>query len=180
MVHKLFTLNTDSNVYYLPSKVGRVIVHGAMHGLMLPDRLYAHIVFKAWTPGEYIFRNTMLPYLIYLYLVTGAVVADVYIAASDGTRLCTLTQVEVERHENSPSTDISTRYDLVFQPLEIPFTTVEERDITLVEPEDTRQLYVHLDYLASQAISATLSKQFVTGEKVDLYTLVNFSYLLCL
>lgn len=52
MVHKSFTLNHDSNVYYLPSKVGKLVIHPDFVEEGMPDFLYTHIVYKRWTPSE--------------------------------------------------------------------------------------------------------------------------------
>lgn len=60
MVHKSFTLNTDANIYYLPSKVGRLTLHEALVDFGLPDQIYVHIVFKSWTPGSYSFKHSVL------------------------------------------------------------------------------------------------------------------------
>ena len=53
MVHKSFTLNDDENVYYLPSKVGRLTLHAPFVNLGLPEQVFVHIVFKSWTPSRY-------------------------------------------------------------------------------------------------------------------------------
>ena len=170
MVHKSFTLSNDANVYYLPSKVGRLARHGAMVDSPFPDHVYAHIVFKAWTPSDFIsqfyFDSCLLVHL------TATIVADFFIVAIDGTRLCTLTQVEVERHESSPSGGVARRHDVVFQPLAIPATAIQDQDTTILGHEDMRPVYTYLDHLATEAIAATLRKQPRTGTTVNFDSLI--------
>ena len=94
------------------------------------------------------------------------IVADFNIVAIDGTRLCTLTQVEVQRHESSPSGGVTRRHDVVFQPLAIPATAIEDQDVTIFGHENMRQVYKYLDHLASEAIAATLRKKPRIGTAV--------------
>jgi hypothetical protein len=97
--------------------------------------------------------------------------------AVDGTRLCTLTQVEVERHESSRRGPVVRRHDIAFQPLAIPEAAAQEEDNIISGHEDMRQLYKHMDYLATQAITTTLSKQPAVGTEVTLDMLVPNSLL---
>lgn len=85
---------------------------------------------------------------------------------TDGTHLSTLSQVEVERHESSPSLALSQRHDLVFQPLAAPEITVEEHTIDRTNHEDMRSLYTYLDTLASAAIQSTLRGKPMAGTEV--------------
>jgi hypothetical protein len=166
MVHKYFTLNTDSNVYYLPSKVGRVIIHSAMQNSTFPERAYANIVFGTWTPSNiYIFMNVVNVANLFCPLI-GTIVADISIVTSDGSRLCTLTKVEIERHQSFPQVPVSARFDIAFQPWEVPFAIVEERDILIAEPDDMRQFYTYLDNLASNVLSLTMLNQPLPSKEV--------------
>lgn len=51
IVHPAFTGNADKGVYYLPSRIGAVVLPGRLH-CGLPETLYAHVVFKEWLPGK--------------------------------------------------------------------------------------------------------------------------------
>lgn len=96
-------------------------------------------------------------------------VADFNIVTLDGTQLCTLTQVEVERHESSPRLPVSQRHDLTFQPLAVPAITIESHVIDGTPHENMRDLYVYLDTLATEAIIATLQNKPVAGKSVSLH-----------
>ena len=56
----------------------------------------------------------------YLYMWIATIVADFYIVAIDGTHLCTLTEVEVERHESTLLQLVTQRHDVVFQKFVLP------------------------------------------------------------
>ncbi|KIJ24446.1 hypothetical protein M422DRAFT_274753 [Sphaerobolus stellatus SS14] len=142
-----FTLNEDTNVYYLPSKVGKLVLHPDFVESGLPDFLYTHIVYKRWTPKT--------------------IVADFFIVALDGTHLCTLTEVEVERHESTPISPVTGRYDVVFQPLSCQSRTVDEKVTVTSDREDLRELYKYLDFLAADALKKALESNAVPGNELN-------------
>jgi len=95
-------------------------------------------------------------------------VADFLIVAVDGTHLCTLTEVEVERHESIPVPPVSGRYDVVFQPLSSP-NYVKDQTVTISsEREDLRVLYHYLDSLAGAALKQALMENAIPGNEVFL------------
>lgn len=104
--------------------------------------------------------------LTYLASLIGTIVADISIVTADGSRLCTLTQVEIERHQSSPQVPVSARFDIALQPWEVPSTIGEERDILIAEPDDMRQFYTYLDYLSSNVLSLTMLNQPLPGKEV--------------
>jgi hypothetical protein len=106
-------------------------------------------------------------------------VADFNIVTIDGTQLCTLTQVEVERHESSPRLPVSHRHDLTFQPFAAPAITVEDHDIDKSPHEDMRKLYTYLDNLAAEAIINTLKHKPAAGTSVSLCVNQSEGYLPC-
>lgn len=92
--------------------------------------------------------------------------ADFYIVAIDGTHLCTLTDVEVERHESAPLSPVSLRHDLTFQPISCP-PRIEEEQVTISsERENLYSLYRYMDSLAANAIKNTLRNNPITGPEV--------------
>ncbi|OSX62600.1 hypothetical protein POSPLADRAFT_1055973, partial [Postia placenta MAD-698-R-SB12] len=91
-----FNGNYDHNAYYLPAHVDAVILHRNVHEKPLPRHLYAHVVFKGWTP-EQIFYNI-------------ALVDDL------GRRICTLQSLAVERHHIDPLPMIVRPLHLIYQP----------------------------------------------------------------
>lgn len=111
-------------------------------------------------------------------VLTATLVADFSIVAIDGTRLCSLTNVEVERHESSPRVAVSQRHDVIFQPLADPEITVEQHIIDNSPHEDMRRLYGHLDYLASEVIINTLRNKPAAGTEVWFFSDPSKIYLL--
>lgn len=51
LVHPVVTGVNDAARYYLPSRIGSLIVHDALLDRPFPPIVYTHAVFKAWTPG---------------------------------------------------------------------------------------------------------------------------------
>jgi len=98
----------------------------------------------------------------------GTIVASISIVTSDGSPLCTLTQVEIERHDSSPQVPVSMRFDTAFPPWEIPSAIVEDRDILIAESDDMRQFYSYLDYQASNVLSQTILNKLLPGKEVIL------------
>lgn len=98
------------------------------------------------------------------------------ITTIDGTVLCNLTGVEIERHESAP-TKVEQRYDLVIQPhsLKDRSTTGEELVICAEPPSyDARPLYRYLDDLALRISENTLGRVSKVGSTVRilLFTLL--------
>ena len=52
MVHPIFTALSDKTLYYLPSRLQNLTVHEALITSPFPRTIYAHIVFRQWTPRE--------------------------------------------------------------------------------------------------------------------------------
>jgi hypothetical protein len=50
-VHPMFSSNFDTNMYFLPSKFGRVLLHDEIVDKPMPDTVYSHIMLQDWTPG---------------------------------------------------------------------------------------------------------------------------------
>ncbi|GJJ14254.1 putative PKS-like protein biosynthetic cluster [Clathrus columnatus] len=149
MVHRAFTLNYDPNVYYLPSKVKRIVLYPDFYEHGIPDVLYTHLVFKEWTP------NT--------------IVGDFLITTIDGTTLCSLTGVEVERHESAP-TKVEQRYDLIMQPCSLVDRTQTEEDNVIrqnMPSRDLRPLYRYMDAVACKVSKETLEKKLSVGSTPD-------------
>jgi hypothetical protein len=51
-VHPMFSSNFDTNMYFLPSKFGRVILHDELVEKPMPDTVYTHMRLTGWTPGK--------------------------------------------------------------------------------------------------------------------------------
>jgi hypothetical protein len=106
-----------------------------------------------------------------------SLVADFSIVTIDGTYLCSLADVEVERHESSPHVAVSQRHDVVFQPFANPAVTVEAHIIDRSPHEDMRPLYNYLDVLASEVITSTLGSKPMVGTEVRLFVIWSAVYL---
>jgi hypothetical protein len=60
MVHPIFTALSDKTLYYLPSRLQNLTVHEALITSPFPRSIYAHIVFRQWTPRELCLFSTVL------------------------------------------------------------------------------------------------------------------------
>ncbi|KAL6298078.1 polyketide synthase [Sparassis latifolia] len=94
VVHPLITGSRDKGRYYLPSKVGTLIIHDALQKKSFPRMIYAHAVLHKWLPDSLIW--------------------NVSIVDEEGTHLCTLEKLEVALHGQSRKA-VQKRYDVVYQ-----------------------------------------------------------------
>ena len=53
LVHPIVTGINDPARYYLPSRIGALVVHDALLEHPFPSTIYTHATFKGWTPGMY-------------------------------------------------------------------------------------------------------------------------------
>ncbi|KAH7925399.1 polyketide synthase [Leucogyrophana mollusca] len=101
MVHPSFTANADRNVYYLPSRVDRVVLHKSRDRLILPEVIYVHAVFREWRPDNLLLDFTIM---------------DLH-----GSPICSLTGFEVAKHHITVAPDmLEHRYDMVYQSIGVP------------------------------------------------------------
>ncbi|KAJ7174132.1 acyl transferase domain-containing protein [Mycena crocata] len=85
------------NNYYLPSRIGELILHQKSKAEYFPPHVYAHIQFSCWLPESMRFEVTVVDDL--------------------GKRLCTLRNFEMARHQISPSREISSPLHVAIQPV---------------------------------------------------------------
>ncbi|TFY55679.1 hypothetical protein EVJ58_g8093 [Rhodofomes roseus] len=96
-VHPTITGALSQGRYYLPSKLGTMIIHDAL-AQGIPEKLYAHGVFVKWTPEA----------LTYNFTLTNEA----------GLPLCTIEGLEVAAHGKTPLL-VQNRYEIVYQRLDI-------------------------------------------------------------
>jgi hypothetical protein len=53
LVHPMFTHLTDKTLYYLPSRLQNLTIHEELLTSPFPRSIYAHVVFRQWTPREF-------------------------------------------------------------------------------------------------------------------------------
>ncbi|OJT09920.1 hypothetical protein TRAPUB_13598 [Trametes pubescens] len=94
LVHPVVTGVNDAARYYLPSRIGAVIIHDALVEGPFPPIVYTHATFKAWTPET----------LVY----------DLLITTEDGTPLYSVDELEISMHGQRVS-GVEGRYELVYQ-----------------------------------------------------------------
>ncbi|RDB25816.1 Reducing polyketide synthase FUB1 [Hypsizygus marmoreus] len=99
MVHNAFTANADRNVYYLPSRVGHIIVHDLLARGPFPAVVFGHCVFRQWSPDELLF--------------------DYNLTNVHGSMLCSMTGFVVEKHRVTILPSIHNRYTIIHQPLNL-------------------------------------------------------------
>lgn len=163
MVHRSFTLTYDPNVYYLPSKVKRFSLTADCREHGISDVLYTHLVFKEWTPSTYTFPMCVSS-ISETYLLE-TIVGDFIITTIDGTVLCSLTGVEIERHESAPN-KVEERYDLTMQPYSLKERSSRGIENIALPVHDLRPLYRYLDTIACRISKETLAKPLSIGSTV--------------
>ncbi|KAF7358095.1 putative polyketide synthase [Mycena venus] len=100
--YKPFNGNFSPNSYYLPSRIGELILHGPTKTGYFPPHIYAHVRLREWMPESMRY--------------------DVTVVDDFGQRLCTLRDLEVAKHQLSPYRTIPPPLHIVNQPA---FQTVQ-------------------------------------------------------
>lgn len=103
LVHPMFTHLTDKTLYYLPSRLQNLTIHEELLTSPFPRSIYAHVVFRQWTPQS----------LTY----------DVALLNEDGIRLCTMQSFEVALHGESALYEPRSRFDLVYEPISLDLSS---------------------------------------------------------
>ncbi|KAJ7661571.1 acyl transferase domain-containing protein [Mycena polygramma] len=85
------------NTYYLPSRLGELILHKSPTIEFFPPHVYAHVQFSGWTPDSLLFNVTVVDDL--------------------GRRLCSLRNFEMGKHQVSPLREILSPLHIVPQPV---------------------------------------------------------------
>ncbi|KAG7091812.1 hypothetical protein E1B28_008215 [Marasmius oreades] len=106
-VNPIFTQNTDTNSYYLPSSLKTVRVHRS--SLHQQGHLWSHIKLKEWKYNE----------LVY----------DIDIVDGAGQRLVELQGLVVSRHEITPALSGRPHLDLAYQRFDLP--TLPSSDVAV-------------------------------------------------
>ncbi|KAF7374106.1 Polyketide synthase [Mycena sanguinolenta] len=101
MLHPLFIGHADRSVYYLPSSVGRIILHDRAIEEKMPDTLYSYMVPRDWKPES--------------------VACDAVIVNERGERLVTVINCTLSKHwTGAMNTRPETSYEYIYQPLGLP------------------------------------------------------------
>ncbi|KAJ7046113.1 polyketide synthase [Mycena alexandri] len=101
MLHPVFMGHSDRSVYYLPSHIGRVILHDRAIEEPMPDTLYSHMVPRNWTPES--------------------VACDAVIVNERGERLVTVINCVLSKHSpGTGPTRPNISYEYIYQPLGMP------------------------------------------------------------
>ncbi|KAK7044311.1 polyketide synthase [Favolaschia claudopus] len=113
LLHPMFTGNPDKNVFFLPSHIGRVILHEKAVKQGIPDMLFSHVVPHDWTPDSS--------------------ACDVSIVNEAGERLVTIINCVLSKHwAGEVPTRPSVSYEQIYQPLGFPEVTI--LSVTQQEP----------------------------------------------
>ncbi|KAJ7847083.1 acyl transferase domain-containing protein [Mycena olivaceomarginata] len=90
-----------TDVYYLPSHIGRVILYDRAVEKGIPETLYSHVVPHGWTPES--------------------LTCDAFIVNEQGERLVTLMNCVISKHwTGEVPTRPNTSYETIYQPLGMP------------------------------------------------------------
>ncbi|KAG2142363.1 hypothetical protein DEU56DRAFT_979550 [Suillus clintonianus] len=103
LVHPIFTHLSDETLYYLPSRLQNLTVHEALLTSPFPRSIYAHAVFRQWTPQSLTYDVTLLD--------------------EAGNRLCTMQSFEVALHGESSLYGPTSRFDLVHEPTSLDLSS---------------------------------------------------------
>ncbi|KAF9468229.1 hypothetical protein BDZ94DRAFT_1294300 [Collybia nuda] len=91
-----FTGNFDPNIYYLPSQVGRVILHRRPQLNYFPDIVFAHCTIFHWEPET--------------------ITYNIHISDVQGSILCSLEELQVTRHRLRHVPEVTRRFDVSLRP----------------------------------------------------------------
>jgi hypothetical protein len=113
-VHPSMTKSTDPNVYFLPAGVNAINLFPAMTPeAMAAEHVFAHLTFRSWHPSTHWISmalqdnaDTLLEEVVY----------DVALLSESGEHLCKLHAFTVARHHQVPVENVSSRFELVYQP----------------------------------------------------------------
>ena len=50
-MHPSFTGDASIKAYFLPARLGKVVLYDVARDTKLSNTVYSHIVFREWTPG---------------------------------------------------------------------------------------------------------------------------------
>ncbi|KAJ7842961.1 polyketide synthase [Mycena olivaceomarginata] len=101
MLHPVFMGHADRSIYYLPSHIGRVILHDRAIEEGMPDIIYSHMVPRDWRPD--------------------AVACDAVIVNERGERLVTVINCVLSKHwTGAAGARPDTSYEYIHHPLGIP------------------------------------------------------------
>ncbi|KAJ6465896.1 putative polyketide synthase [Mycena vitilis] len=93
--YRPFNGDVDPTAYYLPSRIGELVLHQPSKPGYFPAHVYAHVKLSGWMPHGMRY--------------------DVTVTDDSGKRLCTLLHVEVAKHHISPPREFTHPLDLVLQ-----------------------------------------------------------------
>ncbi|KAF7363153.1 putative polyketide synthase [Mycena venus] len=128
------------NNYYLPSRIGEMILHAPPKAGYFPLHVYTHVELVRWMPDSIHFNMTIVDDL--------------------GKRLCTLRNFEVAKHQISPHREISAPLHIVTQSV---FHRIKDSKTTvhLTEPES------FLDFNDSDVNDPPITTAFIrTGHRL--------------
>ncbi|KAJ7628955.1 acyl transferase domain-containing protein [Roridomyces roridus] len=117
--HRSFHGDHAPNNYYLPARLGEMILHNPPKARYFPSHVYSHVEFIKWIPDSIVFNIT--------------------ITDDFGKRLCTLRNFALARHTISPLREISAPVHMVAQPAlsDIP-ETIKPLGLELLESHDVQ------------------------------------------
>ncbi|KAK6974313.1 polyketide synthase [Favolaschia claudopus] len=105
LLHPMFTGNPDKNVFFLPSHIGRVILHEKAVKQGMPDILFSHVIPHDWTPDSS--------------------ACDVSIVNEAGEQLVTMINCVLTKHwAGEVPIRPSVSYEQIYQPLGFPEVTI--------------------------------------------------------
>ncbi|KAI0068636.1 hypothetical protein BV25DRAFT_1910396 [Artomyces pyxidatus] len=105
LVHPSVAGSKDQEYFYLPSKIGTVIIHDALVDNPLPRVIYAHATSRSWSPET--------------------VVYDAIIIDGHGNALCTLEEIELSRHGKPTLRKVEKRFTVAYE--QIPHSVAHVR-----------------------------------------------------
>ncbi|KAF8195303.1 hypothetical protein K438DRAFT_802881 [Mycena galopus ATCC 62051] len=110
MLHPIFMGHADRSIYYLPSHIGRIILHDRAVEEEMPNTLYSYMVPRNWTPES--------------------IACDAVIVNERGERLVTVMNCVLSKHWTSAAPRPETSYEYIYQPLGIPAAEFPPRRAT--------------------------------------------------
>lgn len=133
--YKPFHANFAPNDYYLPSRIGELVLHQPPKAGYFPRHVYAHVQLRQWMPGE--FYRIACGIQMVLRFTADSMQYDVAVIDDLGNLLCTMRRFEVDKHQISPHHRISTPLHIVSQPM-FRGTGNSKKTVRSDEPDQTQ------------------------------------------
>jgi hypothetical protein len=137
------------NNYYLPSRIGEIILHQPPKAGYFPPHVYGYVELTGWMPGANLDFNLFI-YGLNIF-PADSIHFNVTVVDDLGKRLVTLRNFEVAKHQITPNRKIASPLHIVLQPAFHGLKKTEPLDY--LSQSDKTELYTLLDHWTLNQVS---------------------------